>query len=70
MAIQLQPGRFYKARDGEIWCCFKVNLREPVHAQARCVQVSSDRVEYFFLDGRYDNAGAREHTLISEVVPA
>lgn len=71
--LALKPGKFYRARDGHIWCCFNVNRTQPAHAQAWCVRVDSahreHRVEYFFLDGRYDEAGKREHTLIEVVEP-
>jgi hypothetical protein len=29
--------------------------------------VTTHRVEYFYLDGRYDTNGLREHTLVEEV---
>lgn len=63
--MKLKPGKFYVARNGEIWCCFDVPNREE-HAAAYCVQVSTRRIEYFFLDGRYDREGQREHTLVRE----
>lgn len=62
--ITLEPGQFYTSRDGHTWCCFKVNPHEPEHARAFCVRTSDHRVEYFYLDGRYDPKGAREHTLV------
>lgn len=64
--IELQPGRFYRSRDGEKWCCFSRPGTAP-HCAAHCVRVRDGRVEYFFIDGRYDSAGSREHTLIEEV---
>lgn len=65
--MQLQPGKFYVARDGSIWCCYRVNKNKQVQAQADCVCVDNDRLEYFFIDGRYDSSGRRELTLIKEV---
>lgn len=65
--MQLVPGKFYVARDGGIWCCFNVNRNKPEHAMADCVRVTDHRVEYFFLDGRYDSGGKREHTLVKEI---
>jgi hypothetical protein len=62
--VKLEPGGFFQSRDGETWCCFKVDEKKPVHAQANCIRVADERVEYFFLDGRYDEAGKREHTLV------
>lgn len=67
--ITLEAGKFYKARDGSEWCCFKVDLDKPAHCQACCIKVEGKRVEYFYLDGRYDGEGKREHTLIEEVLP-
>lgn len=63
-SITLEPGKFYKSRDGYTWCCFKVNPKEPEHAQAFCIRTDDNRIEYFYLDGRYDHRGAREHTLV------
>lgn len=66
--LSLYPGRFYKARNGEVWCCVSLELFREEHAQARCVKIQSERTEYFYRDGRYDTAGLREHTLVEEVV--
>jgi len=68
--LRLEPGRFYKARDGSTWCCFVVDPEAVVHAQAYCVNVASHQVEYFYIDGRYDGAGKRGMTLISEMDPS
>ena len=65
--LVLTPGKFYRSRDGHVWCCFKLSPFEPEQARARCVRVDDDRVEYFFGDGRYDSTGVREHTLVEEV---
>lgn len=65
----LTPGRFYRSYAHEVWCCFQVNLRAETHAQAWCICFDRPQsaAEYFFLDGRYDIAGKREHTLIEEL---
>jgi hypothetical protein len=65
--MKLKPGKFYVSRDGETWCCFRVNGERREHAEADCIRVSDCRVEYFYADGRYDEAGKREHTLTGEV---
>jgi hypothetical protein len=64
--IMLVAGKFYKSRDGELWCCFKVDMEAGKHCQARCIRIDDERVEYFYLDGRYDESGKREHTLVKE----
>lgn len=69
MTVKLAPGKFYKSRDGEVWCCFRVREDMPEHAQADCVRVEDHRVEYFYADGRYDGGGKREHTLVAECGP-
>lgn len=61
---QLIPGRFYRSFSGEIWCCFKVDGSA---LTAHCVNVSSHRVEYFYLDGRYDSKGVRSECLIEDM---
>ncbi len=58
--LTLVPGKFYRARNGTIWCCYRLD------AVARCIEVETSRVEYFYLDGRYDHADKRECGLISE----
>lgn len=72
--LELRPGGFYKARNGAIWCCYRVDLqrdaRGMAHSAAKCIDVATyvrPQVEYFYLDGRYDVEGKREHTLIEEV---
>ncbi len=70
----LEPGLFYRSRDGHIWCCFRLNhgrvLGEPGEsAEAECVRVADNRIESFYRDGRYDSNGKREHTLISRATP-
>jgi hypothetical protein len=65
--VKLEPGHFYTSRNGETWCCYKTNEGRQAHSEAYCVRVSDGRVEYFFADGRYDEKGEREHTLVSEV---
>lgn len=68
-ALKLTPGRFYRAKNGDIWCCYRVRKNDPEHAAAWCVNTATSRIEYFYRDGRYDEAGKREHTLIEEVSP-
>lgn len=67
--MRLAAGSFYRSRDGEVWCCWRVrpNAFAEAHASADCIRVSDGRVEYFYLDGRYDSGGKREHTLVEEV---
>ena len=67
--MKLELGKFYRAKNGWVWCCFRLNPHRSEQCQADCVltEENSERVEYFFLDGRYDFAGNREHTLIEEV---
>lgn len=65
--LKLTPGRFYKSKDDEVWCCYRVNLEKEIHCRADCIRTSDSRVEYFYLDGRYDGDGKREHCLIEEI---
>ena len=62
MSVVMKPGKFYKDRNGFYWCCFKI-----VADQASCVRVVDSRIESFYLDGRYDISGKREHTLVKAV---
>lgn len=55
--MKLTPGKFYADRGGNIWCCYKADESEREHCQARCANIRYNHIEYFFLDGRYE-----EHT--------
>lgn len=57
-----------RRRDGSVWCCYRIDLKSPAHCRARCVEVEASRLEYYYLDGRYDTGGNRELCLVSEVV--
>ena len=61
----LEPGKFYRSRAGETWCCYRVNPNAPVQAVADCIRVNDGRTEYFYADGRYDGDGIREHCLVA-----
>lgn len=63
----LLPGHFYRSYEGNLWCCFKIAGGADQHAQAYCVEVNSHRVEYFYLDGRYDKDGKRSECLIEDM---
>lgn len=65
--LQLRVGRFYRAKNGAVWLCYRRQRWRPVQAQADCINVETSQVEYFFADGRYDEGGDREHTLVAEV---
>ena len=65
--LTLEPGRFYLSKNAEVWCCFNVLKENESHNQAYCIRILDHRVEYFFLDGRYDSEGKREHCLIEQV---
>jgi hypothetical protein len=65
--MKLEPGKFYRSKCGETWCCFKTTILGEPQARAHCIRISDTRTEYFYEDGRYDSAGEREHTLVEEV---
>ncbi len=65
----LHPGQFYRSKAGELWCCFKVDHAQEEHAKARAIRLIDGRVEYFYMDGRYDTNGNREHCLVSTASP-
>jgi hypothetical protein len=69
MALRLQPGHFYLSKGGDIWCCYRLRKLAPEHAAADCINTMTSEVEYFYIDGRYDEAGQREHTLVKECGP-
>lgn len=67
--LKLQPGKFYKSRVNDTWCCFKVCPDFEKHCQAYCIRLADHAVEYFYIDGRYEETGKREHCLVKEVEP-
>ena len=64
--LELTPGKFYVSKNAEVWCCFNVLKDNEKHNQAYCIRIADHRVEYFYLDGRYDAFGNREHSLVEE----
>jgi hypothetical protein len=68
--LSLKPGHFYKDRQGTVWCCYRVRNQDPKNdSAADCIRIDDERVEYFYLDGRYDSEGLRELCLVEEVTP-
>ena len=76
--LVLEPGKFYEAKDGGLWCCVFIDMNADKHAQATCVRIGSKHPElgsmrgklhdeYFYPDGRYDDDGVCRHNLIKEV---
>lgn len=65
--MKLQIGKSYLSKAGHVWVCYRVGLQNDKHCQAHCIRQSDSRIEYFYLDGRYDMEGKREHCLIEEV---
>lgn len=66
--MKLQLGRFYSSRRGDVWCCFKIDARARTSGHAaRCVRVLDSRVETFFIDGRKEETGEDQNTLVAEV---
>lgn len=63
--LKLEPGKFYRARNGYVWCCYRVRPGAEKQARASCIQVEDAREEYFYEDGCYDTKGDREHTLVT-----
>lgn len=72
MTLELKPGRFYKSKAGDVWCCYRVDKKKEEHASADAIGISphvAGRTEYFYLDGRYDSEGERKHCLVEECGP-
>lgn len=70
IVLKLKAGGFYKARNGAIWCCYRIDSNASAHAVAKCIAIATFTrpwTEYFYIDGRYDSEGKREHTLIAEL---
>jgi hypothetical protein len=69
VAVKLKLGRFYMTAVGARWCCFRIDEKAAEHCQAYCVEVATQRVDLFYLDGRYSHApGHRDNTLVGEVL--
>jgi hypothetical protein len=66
--MKLGAGRFYVSRDRSLWCCYRIDLKREEHCQASCIRVRDARTEDFYLDGRYDAKGEREHSLIKRLL--
>jgi hypothetical protein len=58
--VQLRAGKFYRARNGSIWCCFQYQ-----HPNYLCVRTSDNVVAAFEPDGRMPmDSGLAENTLV------
>lgn len=69
-------GKFYRARNGETWCCFRAR---PLvkdygdHTQAMCIRVNDYKVNYFLDDYSFDEGGdvvVEDDVLVEEVSEA
>lgn len=71
-ALELEVGKLYRAKNGAIWLCYRID-KARAYQPACCILVDSGpvrpRVETFYLDGRYDDGGTREHCLVVETDP-
>jgi len=65
--MKLKVGGQYLSKRGDVWVCYKVDYSNPDHFQAFCIRPSDNRNEYFYVDGRYDEKGLREHCLVKEL---
>jgi hypothetical protein len=65
--MKLAAGKYYVSRDGFVWCCYRFDPNAEEHACAHCIRVADDRIEYFYEDGRYEEKGEREHTLVRRI---
>lgn len=65
--MKLEVGKQYLSQDNRIWVCYRINVRNESHRRAFCVRQDDSRLEYFYLDGRYDDKGLREHCLVKEL---
>ena len=58
--LQLVSGTFYRARNGQTWCCFRARPLVKdygVHAQAMCIRVTDYKVNYYLDDHSFDDGG-------------
>ena len=68
----LVPGGFYKARNGSIWCCLKVNIPDKKR-NALCVRVEDTPLQCtaarFFSNGNREEDGGDKHDLLEKIDP-
>lgn len=65
--LHLKPMHSYRARNGAVWLCFKVDPEAPRWKQALCIEPTTHTIRPFFIDGRHDAAGKDSSTLIEEL---
>jgi hypothetical protein len=49
MTMKMIEGHFYRALDGDLWCCFETNGDKK---RAKCVRKSDFRVAHFDFEGK------------------
>jgi hypothetical protein len=68
--MTLKQGHLYKDKQDSLWCCFFIRSKDPNnHMAADCIRVDDKRIEYFYLDGRYDEEDRSKMCLVKEVTP-
>lgn len=61
--LQLTAGRFYRARNGQTWCCFRARPLVKdygLHSQAMCIRVTDYKINYYLDDRSFDEGGEVE----------
>lgn len=66
---RLKPelGKFYRSKDGQVWCCFRARSLREIYVQSYCVRLSDDSINYFLDDHSFDLGGEIEDELVEVV---
>lgn len=62
--LQPQLGKFYKSKEGDVWCCYKARPLRGLYVQSWCVRLKDDFVNYFLDDHSFDPGGEIESELV------
>ena len=65
--LVMKSGHFYVDRNGDTWCCYQIDTHAELQTQAYCIRLRGKRLDYFYIDGRYDEKGERGLTLVREL---
>lgn len=69
---KLQPvlGKFYRAQDGGVWCCFRAKplvKAYGTHTQSMCIRVTDHKINYFLDAKSFDDGEEIDDVFVEQI---